>query len=373
MASANYTPNGFSDGLFTGRVIAQNYDGSGNALRVDLSNNALYVQDMRNNYENGRLLTTGPSQLQDGSGRYFTSTVYNYSGTDFSKNYVQLDVFDSCGNYYLKQIAEKPFNLSGSIFVIDKVKITDGSGFFYTSVRNPEYDISYNQLAVYDYSANKTLENILGNIRSFTTTKRIFDPTKNSYPSSYNISGYSVAGTEGYNSFSRYIDLRNKSVTSLSFYGTVSQSCILVVQYANPISNVDANAIPVGQNPTADGPKYGNNGLVDSPKTTFGSITLSNYDLSGWYNTQYNTKITVASTGTPTAFGFNVPFCNAQFVRLMIYKTDGSNPGTHASTNDFTWPRPNDYTIGRSLEADRYVFDPDIYVSFTYTLASYLT
>jgi hypothetical protein len=389
---ANYTPNGFSDGLFTGRVIAQNFDGSGNALRVDLSNNnALYVEDMRAIYDNsGRLLTYGPSQLMDQSNNYITTTYFNYSGTDFSKNYVQLDVFDVSANYYLKQIAGKNFNVSGTYVYIDKVRIADGSNNFYTSVLYKDGDISYNQLATYDYSANKQLENIYGAVRSYTSTKRIFDPTKNAPPNIYGIPKSTNNGraptttldtdaTNAYNSFSRYLDLTNKSVSSLSFYGTVSQSCILVVQYANPISNEHAKTITNSSEgiPSADGTKYKGtgaqpNGYPQAPYVDYSGsgAVLSTYDVSGWFNTQYNTKITVASTGNPTAFGFNVPFCNAQYVRLMIYKTDGTNPGFDGILNDYTWFRRKE-GYNQSINYTIYQYDPDIYASYTWTQAKY--
>lgn len=383
---ANYTPNGFSDGLFTGRVIAQNYDGSGNALRVDLSNNnALYVQDMIAKYDgSGRLLTYGPSQLMDQSNNYITTTDFNYSDTDFSKNYVQLDVFDVSANFYLKQIANKNFNVSGTYVSLDKVRIADGSNNFYTSVFNKVGDISYNQLATYDYSANKQLENIYGAVRSYTTTQHIYRPGWNSsIVGNYNrgdsnTSNYLIASVSSppsgidainnlYNSFSRYVDLRNKNVTSLSFYGTVQQSCILVVQYANPLSNIDANALSV--DPSANNIYYSGTSRAtpQQPYTDFsGSIILSNYDLSGWFNTQYNTKITVATKGTATAFGFNVPFCNAQFVRLMMYDTNGQNIGGQ----DFTWKSVETNDTNPALQ--EYCINPDIYASYTYTTAQFM-
>ena len=362
---ANYTPNGFSDGLFTGRVIAQNYDGSGNALRVDLSrNNALWVEDVNARYDgSGRLLTYGPSQLMDGSNNFFTSTRFNYSGTDFSKNYVQLDVFDMSANYYLDIISKKNFNVSGSYFTIDKVKIADGSGVFYTSVFNKVGDVSYNQLATYDYSANKSLLNIYEAVRSYTTTQQIFAPGKNA---PVNNNGYGITQSNnnnniltGYNSFSRYVDLRNKNVSSLSFYGTVKQSCILVVQYANPISNTHAAQQTKDPLEISDTYNLSGTGFTTSYGGSF--AVLNNYDVSGWFNTQYNTKITVVGSGTnaakDTAFGFNVPFCNSQFVRLMIYDTAGQNIGD----TDFTWLR-----VENSLQ-----YDPNIYVSYTYTFAEY--
>lgn len=364
---ANYTPNGFSDGLFTGRVIAQNYDGSGNALRVDLSrNNALWVEDARAQYDNsGRLLTYGPSQLMDGYNNFFTSTYYNYSGTDFSKNYVQLDVFDVSANYWLKTIASKNFNVSGSTFVVNKVEIADGSGVFYTSVFNKVGDVSYNQLATYDYSANTVLSNILGAVSSYTSTKHIFDPATNAPTNQYKAGGLTSNNTnQWYNAFSRYLDLRNKNVTSLSFYGTITRSCILVVQYANPISNVDASNVPIGTAPAADGATYP---TTSDYGTNLVSVTngthLVGYDVSGWFNTQYNTKITVSTIGTATAFGFNVPFCNAQFVRLMLYDTNGQVIGGA----NYCWT-PN---TNENYNNSQYNLALDVYASYTWTPATY--
>ena len=315
------------------------------AYRVNIDNkNALYVQDIRKKYVKPRttdisknLLIHAHNIAQDQFNKTYTSTIFNYSGSDFSKNYVQLDVcaidklpyLETIYNRYFADQTVKDFvqfdivNDKYNKFIYNGVDLSgykyttigfgsstynfDYSGIF-TSSQARHDDISYNKLMIYDYSANRQYIDLLNAFKTYTTTQQLTEfvniQTNADADESPLITQTTILNTNN------TIVLTNRKTHSISFYGMVTKSCRISVVY---VFNM--------QVPSMTDKKY-------------------------WIEqTQYDTSIKKSGK---SKFGFNIDNVNAPYVTLVF-----RDPNTGA------------------LLSDSYVQEFEIYASYSYKTTVY--